>query len=82
MGEGRLCDMINKAENRTVVTVDSICIQAYLVFKAGGGKKKRRKRKIPTFPTRLSKYNFRIRHNTPSHVNEQKVLSVEESQTH
>lgn len=74
MGEGRLCDMINKVETRTVVTVDSICIQAYLVFKAGGGKKKkkRRKRKIPTFTTRLSKYNFIIRHNTPSHVNEQK----------
>lgn len=42
MGEGRLCDMINKVETRTVVTVDSICIQAYLVFKAGGGKKKKR----------------------------------------
>lgn len=55
MGEGRLCDMINKAETRTVVTVDSICIQAYLVFKAGGEKKKkRRKRKILTFTTRLS----------------------------
>lgn len=43
------CDWINKVEKVTVVTVGSICIQAYLVFKAGGGLKKRRERKIPTF---------------------------------
>lgn len=66
MGEGRLCDMINKVETRTVVTVDSICIQAYLVFKAGGGKKKKEEEeKNPDFHHKALKIQL---HNKAQHA--------------
>lgn len=65
-----------------MVTVDSICIQAYLVFKAGGGKKKEKEEKNPNFHRLFSKYSLIMRHNSLSCVNKPKMLGVEHSKTH
>lgn len=63
-----------------MVTVDSICIQAYLVFKAAG-KKRGGKEKSQLSPHVL-KTQSHHEANSSGHVNRQKVVSVKESQTH
>ena len=66
-----------------MVTVDSICIQAYLVFKAVR-KKKRRERKNPNFHHMFSKCNLIIRpinKKKKKKERKEKVLNEEECYT-